>query len=135
MLRKAAAGFALLGLVHGPAFAESLTFNLKAVVPMTCQVRHQPVAASPAPAGQVNLGEIDEYCNSASGYELVVSYTPGTLQGTVLTAGEDRVVLNGSGEATLSRVPGARIRERTLLATPGANGFDADRLEVNIRPI
>lgn len=116
------------------AGAESHSFHLSAVVPVVCKVSHERGAVGGPADGAVNLGNLTEYCNAPGGYELIVTYAPGTLQGTVLTAGEDRVVLNGSGEATLSRVPGPRVRTRSLIGVPGAHGFDSANLQVQVRP-
>jgi hypothetical protein len=44
------------------------------------------------------------------------------------------VVLDGSGEATISQSQEARIRQRELVATPGANGFDSPELSFQIHP-
>jgi hypothetical protein len=136
MFRKGNIGFAVAAVILGsvPAGAADLGFQLHAIVPVQCEVRHQAIGGGTAVTGTVALGELDEFCNAPGGYEVIVSYTPGTMQGAILSAGEDSVTLNGSGEATLSRVPGPRIRARALVATPGANGFDTDRLEVTIRP-
>ena len=65
----------------------------------------------------------------------VIVDAPGTLRGAALQLGADRVVLDGSGEAVISQSPGARIRKRELLATPGAHGFDTPALSFQIHPI
>ena len=78
------------------------------------------------------LRKIRELCNAAHGYELLVNYTPGSLQGTTIRAGDDEVVLNGSGQAVLSRADGPRIRERTVSVTPGPAGLNADSLEFSV---
>jgi hypothetical protein len=118
-----------------PGSAESYGFNLHAVVPVMCQLRHTDVGAGATDGNIFSLGQINESCNAPTGYEIVVNYTPGTLNGTVLAAGEDHVTLNGSGEAILSRAPGPRIRNRPLTATPGEHGFDTDRLNFEIHTI
>ena len=82
----------------------------------------------------VSLGSFREYCNAPTGYELVVSYAPGTLVGTRIIAGSDEILLNGSGQAVLSRATGPRIRERPIAAVPGENGFDSDHLDLQIIP-
>lgn len=108
--------------------------SLSLSVPVHCQIRHNATGYGADMGGGVVLGQLSEYCNAASGYTLTVNYTPGTLHGTVLEAGMDRVVLDGSGQATFARANGPLIRARPLVATPGASGFDADRLDFEIVP-
>lgn len=118
-----------------PATAESTGFNMRVTVGMSCTVRHMPVAVTGSAQDYlVTLGQIRELCNAPRGYELVVTYTPGTLEGTVLMAGSDQVILNGSGQAVISRETQPRIRTRALRAVPGENGFDTDKLLLELRP-
>lgn len=135
MLRKCALGAlaSLLVTASASAEAESMNFNLRATVPVSCFVRHSSMGAAAGGNGPVALGQINEFCNAPGGYEVVVNYAPGTLQGAVLSVGDEQVMLNGSGHAVLSRAPGPRIRERALTATPGANGFDTDHLNFEIQ--
>jgi len=138
MKSRFAAGLAGLStlLVGTPTVADTGgSYTLSLVVPVDCRLQHSAEGAGIMSGDAFALGEINEYCNNPAGYEIVVNYTPGTLQGAVLSAGEDRVVLNGSGEAVLSRAPGPRIRERMLTATPGHNGFDTNQLDLRIQPV
>ncbi|WP_284734385.1 hypothetical protein [Sphingosinicella terrae] len=137
MLRKIVLGATALALTASPASvgAETFGFNLSLTVPVVCEIRFRPLGAvGEAPQG-VPLGQINEFCNAPGGYELVVNYEPGSMQGAVISAGEDQVVLNGSGQAVLSRSPGPRNRARVLSATPGAQGFDTDRLDLRLQPV
>jgi hypothetical protein len=112
------------------------TFGLRLSVPVHCVVSFEGQGAGLADgAGGFSLGQLQEYCNAPRGYELVVSYTPGTLRGARLNAGGDQVVLDGSGEEVISRVTGPRIQARQLAAAPGENGFDTDHLVFQIRPV
>ncbi|QAY79695.1 hypothetical protein ETR14_03640 [Sphingosinicella sp. BN140058] len=115
------------------AHAESFGYNLSLTVATHCTVSHSPVGAGAGNGGEIVLGQIAEYCNAPGGYDVIVSYTPGTLRGAVLAAGEDRVVLNGSGEAVLSHEVGPRKRERMLLAVPGEAGFDTSMLQLRLQ--
>jgi hypothetical protein len=68
-----------------------------------------------------------------SGYALVVNYAPGTMKGAVVAVGEERVVLDGSGRAVIGQTP--RVRASAIAKSspsPGAAGFDTDRLDFNI---
>lgn len=120
------------------------SYTLRLIVPVSCRVSYTAGGAAAVgstggaagvdTSGPVDLGQIGEYCNDGSGYAVVVDYAPGTLKGAVLQLGSDRVVLDGSGEATISQSQEARIRQRELVATPGANGFDSPDLQFNIKP-
>jgi hypothetical protein len=137
MARAAVFILAMLGLVgtNAPAGAASSGYRLELVVPLSCQVRHSPVSASVMTGAAVSLGQLNEYCNAARGYELVVRYAPGTMEGAVLSLGDDQIVLNGSGQAVISRSSGARMRTRQLAAVPGQAGFDTDRLDFSLTPL
>ena len=121
--------------VPGPETSQASTaLNLRLTVGVYCSVRHQSTDIGAAPGGAVRLGTLVEYCNAPRGYELVINYTPGSLRNARVFAGEDQVVLDGSGQAILSRSNGPRIRQREVSAIPGKNGFDASRLDVQIIP-
>jgi hypothetical protein len=137
MLRKIglATAAAACTLSATPLGAESRSFLIRARVPVVCQVQFRPTGATPIANTVVPLGEISEFCNAPGGYELVVNYTPGTMHGAVIVAGEDQVVLNGSGQAVLTRSPRPRNRARLLSAMPGRQGFDTDRLDLRLQPM
>lgn len=138
MRRKVVAGLVAMSLTMfcGPAVAQtSGSYVLNLVVPVDCRLQHLPDGAGGMSGQAFMLGQISEYCNDPGGYEIVVNYTPGTLEGTVLSIGEEQVTLNGSGQAVVSRAPGPRIRARALSAIPGQNGFDTDRLDFQIQPV
>lgn len=106
---------------------------IRAEVAMICRIRHQP-AITAAAGGAYGLGELQEYCNAPGGYRLDVNYAPGSMRGATIAVGEERVVLDGSGVAVVSRAMGPRIRERAIIVVPGQNGFDTDRLNFDIVP-
>lgn len=136
MRRKFSIGFASLMIVGTPttALAASYGFSLFATVAVHCTVNHQPDGFGAIQGDAVSLGTFREFCNAPSGYELVVTYAPGTLVGTRLIAGNDEILLNGSGHAVLSRASGPRMQERPIAAVPGSNGFDSDHLDLQIVP-
>jgi hypothetical protein len=135
LVRTFTLGIVSLGLVTAPvgALAAEMGYLVKARVPVHCVVQ-QRAQGTAAADGAVSLGHFREYCNAPLGYELVVRYAPGALRGAVLTAGNDAVVLDGSGEAVLSRASGPRWIERNIVAKPGEQGFDTDRLELVVVP-
>ncbi|WP_082125036.1 hypothetical protein [Aurantiacibacter luteus] len=124
-----------LALSSVPAAGTDASFSLRAVVPVYCEVQYRGTGSIGTGGQSVSLGSFREYCNAPGGYSLVVRYAPGTLTGTVISADADMVVLDGSGEAVLSRTQGPRFRSRTFIATPGARGFDTDRVYFDLRPI
>lgn len=113
--------------------AESYGIMLSANIPVICVLRH---TGTPGAMGDVNvsLGMLREFCNAPRGYDLVVSYTPGSLRGARIMAGTSQIVLDGSGESTVGNSPMPRNREIPLSATAGQNGFDTDRLEFRLVP-
>lgn len=137
MIRNIALAFASASLAVMPvaAAAETQGISLRGYVPVHCVVQHQPTGYGAQSGDGVALGQIREFCNAPQGYELVVSYTPGSLRGAVVTVGEDRIVLDGSGQGVLSRAAGPRLRQRMISAAPGETGFDTDRLHFQIQTI
>lgn len=124
----------IVALSAAPASGDTSSFTVSAFVPVHCRVGHQGTATESATSGSVSLGVLREYCNAPAGYALVVNYTPGTMKGASVSVGEDSVVLNGSGQAVLSRAVGPRWRNRPLAAVPGEAGFDTDILQFDVQP-
>ena len=133
MLRKFALVAAVAALIAPTAgSAETGAFQVSLTVGQHCTVQHRLSGYGQQSDGGVTLGELREFCNAQHGYELVVRYTPGSLRGATIRAGDDEVVLNGSGEAVLSHADGPRIRERTVTAIPGEAGFDAQSIQFSL---
>ena len=129
-MKKIACVIAALSLCQAPAMAAAVgtgSYSLQLHVAETCTIQHTP-GLSPAGGGAYNLGAIKEYCNAPRGYDVVVTYTPGTMKGATIALGGDAVTLNGSGTAIVSHAAGPRILDRELVVTPGASGFDTDVL-------
>jgi hypothetical protein len=135
-MKRISLGMAACAALAIPVTAAAATygFNLNLTVAVNCSVYHQPTGFGAVNGDAVALGSFREYCNAPQGYDLVVNYTPGSLQGTRIIAGNDEIILNGSGQAILSRATGPRMRVRPIAAVPGARGFDTDRLELSIIP-
>ena len=118
-----------------PAVAQgqaSYGINIKATVPVSCSVRFLPDQAAAPIGNALRLGIVREFCNSSRGYRLVVNYQPGTLRGATVLVGDDRVVLDGSGQAVITQSSGARARVRTLEVIPGQAGLDTNQLSLDI---
>lgn len=135
MFRKLMTGLVgVAALAPTAAAAASFGYNLRLIVPVYCIVNHQSTGSGALSGDALSLGTFREYCNAPSGYQIVVRYAPGSLEGARMLAGSDEIVLDGSGQAVLSQTTGPRVRERTISMAPGENGFDTDRLEVDIVP-
>jgi hypothetical protein len=133
MVQKSALVLGCVAVFSAPAaLAASASFQISATVGVTCRVQHQLAGYGEQIAGGFSLGELREYCNAQNGYELLVSYAPGTLRGTTIRAGDDEVVLNGSGQAVLSRAAGPRVLDRPVVALPGPSGFDSGSIQFSV---
>jgi hypothetical protein len=134
MLGKISLMVASIALAAAPAaaFDPSASFSLRLTVGVNCTVQHQPSGYGAPTEDGVSLGELREYCNAPTGYQLAVSYAPGSLRGATVRVGNDEVVLTGSGNAILSRVPGPSMRNRTVSAKPGEAGFDTDVIQFHL---
>src|SRR3569623_2875364 len=95
---------------HGESFG--ITLSLEG--PVLCTVQAAPGGSAQATPGSFELGSLREYCNAPRGYDLIVRYTPGTLKGMTLIAGDERVELDGSGSAVVGRSQGPSIKNRNL---------------------
>lgn len=113
------------------ANSESFGIDLVLRVPVMCKVSTGTGVADAGLSvpGSFELGEIQEFCNAPRGYDLLVHYTPGTLKGMTLIAGDARVQLDGSGSAVVGHSSAPAIKVRNLSAIPGPQGFDADHLD------
>lgn len=76
----------------GPAYAASATIELRATVPVVCNLAYRSGGS---------FGQLHAFCNSARGYVIEVQYTPGALENALLTAGDAQLRLDGSGRQTL----------------------------------
>ncbi|WP_428678330.1 hypothetical protein [Sphingopyxis sp.] len=121
-----------LALTAGGANAESIGYNLQAIVPVACSLRFE---SSPSifADGSARLGMLREYCNAPNGYQIVLNYSTGSLRGAVVNVGAASVVLDGSGQAIVPGAFGPKIQTRDLAITPGANGFDADSFNLAVQ--
>lgn len=116
------------------AMVGRMGYQLSVTVPTLCGIKHHP-GMMLLNGDEYRLGSLQEYCNAARGYRVNLNYAPGSMRGAVVTVGDDHVVLDGSGIATISVARGPAIRERDLRATPGQAGFDTDRLDFAIESL
>lgn len=127
----------------GGAQAAVASYGIRAMVPVHCQARlirtampaMMQAGGAAAATNNLSLGQLSEYCNAPRGYRLMIRYTPGSLAGTTIRIGEDAVVLNGSGMATLSESRIPRIRSRMISAQAGEGGLQTQQLDLFMIPM
>lgn len=118
MFKRALLVLALLSAA-GPAMADpswTSTIELRGYVPVICRATLHS-APSIRDDGVVELGSLDEFCNSGSGYRVVVDYAPGQDPGQLLVDGRE-VPLNSSGRTVIAQMSGPSISTRTLAYVP-----------------
>mgnify|MGYP003644178574 FL=1 len=109
--------------------SDSIGFNLRAIVPVSCTVGYNPTGIA-FTDNTVRLGELREYCNAPNGYDLEVRYSPNSLRGVTVNIGNERVTLDGSGFASIRGATGPKIQTRALSVQFGDDGFDTDEFQV-----
>lgn len=109
--------------------SDSIGFNLRAKVPVVCKVGYVPTGSSFS-ANVARLGELREYCNAPNGYNLELRYSPNSLRGVTINVGNERVILDGSGLASIPGANGPKIQTRALSAEFGEGGFDTNEFQV-----
>lgn len=118
-------------IAAAPSATAGTTIRLE--VPVTCRVVHRGEVAQEGRA--YRLGQLFEYCNAAAGFTVQAAYQPGSLRGTILEAGDSRVVLDGSGTTEIMRANGPKISTVSVSATPSADDFDPTAIQFQIVPL
>lgn len=92
--------------------AASYGLQLQGTVAVNCNVR---VGASQAPVqgALVDLGGMNEFCNSSSGYDVYVDFAPQMANAKLLIDGQP-IVLSGSGSLKLAGEAGPALKSRSL---------------------
>jgi hypothetical protein len=112
---KAAAAVALLAAIPGAGFAQA-GVSFVGHVPVVCRVELDSAPAAALHAGDNSLGNMNELCNTASGYRLVLDHPAGLIDAFVIIDGQ-QVPLSASGTSTVivdSDVPAERRRPLQL---------------------
>lgn len=96
--------------------------ELRAVVPVICRLDFS-ASIETAGEGAYRLGQLQEFCNSGSGYRIFVQYDAGSMEGAVLRAGGREVRLSGDGRDVLVDAPtaGLQMNQLELVLPEGAN--------------
>ncbi|HEY1836187.1 MAG: hypothetical protein WBQ17_03340 [Rhizomicrobium sp.] len=102
------------------AQAEGVTarIEIRGYVPVICNADFSPQPPQPGMAGWMHLGAVHEFCNSGSGFQLVVDYLPTSDPGTLVVDGR-QVRLDGSGHTVIERHAGPAIETSLLGYIPG----------------
>src|SRR5258708_33357379 len=82
-----------------PGDQSSYTLQLTGYVAVACRAELSATQA-PADAGQVSLGQMDEFCNNARGYEVWVDYSP-SLAGDAIEVDGKSYALDASGSTPI----------------------------------
>lgn len=125
-----AASGAALADQPAPTGAAEFRIGISGQVPVICRVSLDSTVLADA-SGRVSLGTMKEFCNNPTGYRVVLQY-PATLESGRLLVDGREVLLNGAGEVTLTRSPGAAVAEHQVeldLSGGTASGALAFRIE------
>jgi hypothetical protein len=107
--------------------ATESSISIHGTVPVIC---HADFLSAPVVQdGQVQLGTLQEFCNSGYGYQIVADY-PSTDDPGMLVIDGQRVILNGSGHAVLAVMDGPRLISQTLAYVPGKSPITAIRIQL-----
>jgi hypothetical protein len=88
------------------------SISISGFVPVVCRAS---VGANMVPSSNstVNLGGLNEFCNSPNGYEVFADYAPGLSAATLLVDGQ-KVNLGQDGSTRISKSNTAAIASRSL---------------------
>jgi hypothetical protein len=124
MFRKSLALAGVLGLIAGSAWATpeaaSYALQISGFVPTVCHANLDNNAVA-SQAGEVALGQLDEFCNDGAGYQVWVDYSP-NLAGDTLTVGGQQIVLDSSGTAMIDAASGPNIASKSVTLDVPQNG-------------
>ncbi len=113
--------------------SQSFTFELRGYVPLACYLDIQGASVrAVSRSSRVELGSFSEFCNSASGYQIVIDYDSRRFAGSSLLVDGRRVELPSSGRAVIvdSDVPGRATRSLSLVGTGDALAQDGIALSI-----
>jgi hypothetical protein len=124
MIRKSLALAGALGLIASAAWATpdqaTYTLQISGFVPTVCNADLDNSAVA-SQAGEVALGQLNEFCNDGAGYQVWVDYSP-SLAGDTLTVGGQQITLDGSGTAMIDSAAGPNIASKAVVLNVPQNG-------------
>lgn len=125
-----AASAVLVGMApasYAQGGASQYRIGVEGHVPVICRVSVDANQVANA-SGTASLGNLNEFCNNAHGYQVVAEYSP-VLAGASLIVDGVEIPLDNSGTVTVSRSATAASTNRTVelklagSAQPGALSF------------
>ncbi|HZV84128.1 MAG TPA: hypothetical protein VFF48_03995 [Brevundimonas sp.] len=99
------------------------TFRIQGFVPVICRATVQGATYAPQ-AGRIDLGTLDEFCNSPTGYQVWAEHSTSLADAKLVVDGRE-VSLSRSGKTLISHSGRAATHKRPLaleLADRGATG-------------
>lgn len=108
------------------------TFRIQGLVPVICRATVQGATFVPQ-AGRIDLGTLDEFCNSPGGYEVWAEHSPSLADAKLVVEGRE-VRLSHSGQTMVSQSLTAAVRKRPL-ALELADGQATGSLTIRIRTL
>jgi hypothetical protein len=106
----------------------SQSLNIGGYVPLVCRADYTPAIAY-RPDGVIDLGSIREFCNSGSGYQVVVEYSATEAPGTLILNG-DEIKLEPGGSTVVAEVTGPAILTRNIAYKPGSEPITSLRIRL-----
>ena len=110
-----AGGSATAAAPGTPGQSASYTIGITGFVPVICRATIDATVV-PGAAGETNLGELNEFCNSPNGYQVFVQGSPELANATLVVDGNS-VALSGDGPTLVAASSGPAIESRSLSLT------------------
>lgn len=142
MKKRVALIAAALAAVSAPVAASTLTYDgiasasfgvgLQGEVGVSCNVR-LATAQAPIQGSLVDLGTMNEFCNSTTGYDVFVDYAP-QLAGARLLVDGQAVQLTDAGSLRIDGSDVQGLRSRSVQLDLGTSEATAPALSFRISP-
>jgi type 1 fimbria pilin len=133
MLSKIAlAALSAAALAPGSALAADaagFTLDISGTVPVICRAEMTANVVAPKD-GRVSLGQMNEFCNDANGYEVYAEHSPELANAVVVVDGVE-VKLSATGTTRISRSDTAGIASRNVELRL-ADGQSAGTLSIRV---
>lgn len=112
--------------------ASQFTLGISGFVPVICRARLEAGIVTPQ-AGTVNLGTLNEFCNSPNGYRVHADYSAELAAGKLIVDGSE-MPLGSNGSSVVSQSDRAAIDSHDLqLELP--EGVQTGQISFRIEPL
>lgn len=108
------------------------TIGISGFVPVICRTSVSAELVTPA-SGTVSLGTMQEFCNNASGYQVVASYSPELASASLVVDGQAIALEQGGSTVILQSDRAAIASQQLSLQVPA--GVSGGSLSFSIRPL